>query len=256
MFDSNRIERSTFNLRYGSNCQQQLSHTILHLQCNILHTGSQGGYGVADVIYGFVNPAGRAGVTSYSSTDDLPPQNGDMNEYNGIGFTYRYYKRKPLWPFGFGLSYTTFSYSNLRLNITKALNNNYDYEVNDGCDVIGLTVTVTNNGTFDGEEVVQVYVKQPQATVQVPNVRLADFERTVLIEAGKSIDVKLVMTPRYHSVVYNTSSPNWYEPNIQIEKGVFDIYVGGGQPDYFDGSLNTSVMVNKQTNFTQCSVQY
>eukprot|EP00483_Globobulimina_turgida_P013701 UN13727 len=150
------------------------------------YPGSRGGYGIADIMYGAVSVAGRAGVTSYLSTAELPKQNGDMNEYSGDGVTYRYYKKRPLWPFGYGLSYTTFSYSNLRLNVTKSSNNTYEYEVDDGCEVIGVTVSVSNDGARDGDEVIQVYVRQPVATVQAPDVRLGDFER-VSIKSGESV---------------------------------------------------------------------
>ncbi len=155
------------------------------------YPGSQGAYGFADVIFGKVNPVGRATVTYYSSTSDLPTP-GEMDEYAGNGVTYRYYKGDGVvFPFGHGLSYTTFAYSNLKLNSSTSIA---------GCDVVQVTVTVQNTGKLDGDEVVQMYVNQPKATVAVPQSRLADFER-VTIAAGASVDVNLVLTPRYHSVM-------------------------------------------------------
>eukprot|EP01084_Bolivina_argentea_P002563 4742_1 len=124
------------------------------------YPGQMGAYSIADVIYGIANPAGRASVTYYKATKDLPKP-GEMNEYAGNGVTYRYFNGEVLYPFGYGLSYTTFKYSNLRTNITNNQAN--------GCDVIKITVTVTNSGSVTGDEVVQLYVNQTMsATVPVP----------------------------------------------------------------------------------------
>ena len=234
------------------------------------YPGQMGGYAMADVIYGVKNPAGRAGVTSYLSTSQLPKpgmvllffvcvlitwdgdneclfcMKGEMNEYAGNGVTYRYFKGEVLYPFGYGLSYTTFKYSNLKTNVTSAK----------GCDVIKVTVTVTNTGSMSGDEVVQLYVNQTMsATVPVPQIRLADFERIKDLGAGKSQDVDLILTPRYHSVVYNKTSPSYFEPDVNIEKGEFMIYVGGGQPKYFQGAVSQSITITDAAKLTDCENQ-
>ena len=97
-------------------------------------------------------------------------------------------------------------------------------------------------------------MKQPSATVPVPNVRLGDFER-VFISSGSNVDVDLLLTPRYHSVVYQDDNSIWYQPNIVIEKGLFNIYVGGGQPDYYENTLSIELNVNSQADFYTCNNQ-
>ena len=206
---------------------------------------------------------------------------GNQNEYpnkngNGSnGITYRYFNDRSniVIPFGFGLSYTQFKYSNLTLNITKSNKNNknindesrkikknnnknasYDYVLDDPCAIIGISFNVENVGKYDGDEVIQAYVKQLNASVPVPNIRLGDFERIDTIKVNETRKVSLVLTPRYRSVVYNESSPNWYTPDIRIESGVFSIYVGGGQPGDVD-TLETNVLVTKNSSFYSCENQ-
>ena len=108
--------------------------------------GQQGGAGFADLIFGKVAGGGRSPQTYYESDAELPPL-GNMDLYKGKGTTYRYYSGKPTIPFGFGLSYTSFSYSALTVNASSISH----------CDSIGVTVTVSNTGDVDGDEVVQLY---------------------------------------------------------------------------------------------------
>eukprot|EP00483_Globobulimina_turgida_P000546 UN00546 len=206
-----------------------------------------GGYAIADVILGIKNPAGRAAVTFYKSTSDLPPL-GQMSEYYGKGVTYRYYKGEALYPFGHGLSYTNFTYSNLR---TNASNNAMD-----GCAIIAVTVTVRNSGSVGGDEVVQLYVDQSaSASVPVPTVRLADFERIRDLAPGATKDVNLILTPRYHAAVYNKTSPTYFQPDVNIERGDFTIYVGGGQPKYFAGAVSQKLTVSTARSLSKCANQ-
>ena len=123
-------------------------------ECDVIldswYPGAQGGYAISDIIFGNINPAGRVSVTYYENTSQLP-QPGQMDEYNGNGITYRYFNGNVIFPFGYGLSYTQFKYSNLRINTT---NNNININP---CDVIKITVNVANIGNLDGDEVVQMY---------------------------------------------------------------------------------------------------
>ena len=171
-----------------------------------------------------------------------------MDLYADNGVTYRYYKgsNDVIIPFGHGLSYTTFEYSNLKLDKTS-------YQ---GCDVMNVSVKVTNTGDLDGDEVVQVYIKQPDASVQVPQVRLADFER-VTIGKGDSVMVYLTVTPKFHSVVYNSTNAtdSWWNPDTYIEKGNINVFVGGGQPKYYQGGLNTTVMISSSAALSSCGNQ-
>ena len=137
--------------------------------------GQACGQAVADVLFGDYNPAGRLPVTFYASTEQLP----DFQDYSMQNRTYRYFQGKPLYAFGYGLSYTTFRYGKGRLK--------------GGPDKLKLVVPVTNTGKLDGEEVVQVYVKaldDPGAPIKA----LKGFKR-VRIPAGKTQTVKVAVSP-------------------------------------------------------------
>ncbi|HPR33971.1 MAG TPA: glycoside hydrolase family 3 C-terminal domain-containing protein, partial [Prolixibacteraceae bacterium] len=132
------------------------------------YPGQRGGDALADVLFGRYNPAGRLPVTFYSSTQELP----DFRDYNmraGKGFTYRYYQGEPLFPFGHGLSYTTFWYSNLEAD----------------CDTFcGGTMTVSldveNTGGTYGKEIVQIYVKNPACNYLRAEKELKGFTKCAL----------------------------------------------------------------------------
>ena len=148
------------------------------------YPGVEGGTAIAHVLTGVSNPAGRLPVTFYAGTSDLPA----FGDYSMKNRTYRYYAGKPLWGFGYGLSYTTFSYEAMKLATS---------EVNAG-EPITATVTVKNTGRLAGDEVVEAYVKTPGANA--PLQALAGFER-VHLEPGESHNVSLTLSPRALSTV-------------------------------------------------------
>ena len=173
------------------------------------YPGQQGGNAVADVLFGDYNPAGRLPVTYYKSIEQLPAfENYDMN-----GRTYRFFTQEPLYPFGYGLSYTTFSYSNLVI----------PGEVKAGADVI-VKVTVTNTGSVSGDEVVQLYLKDEKATTPRPLHQLEGFTR-ISLKAGESKVVGFKIEPRQFSIINN-------KDKRIIEPGYFTISVGGKQPGF------------------------
>lgn len=137
-----------------------------------------------------------------------------------LGLTYRFFTGVAQIPFGFGLSYTTFNYSKLMINSTSAPQDAFA-----ACDVIGITVDVTNTGSVIADEVVQVYLNQPSASMPVPRIRLAAFERVYQIAPGTTRTVTLAVWPEWHSVVGN--SDNVYAGHQVVEKGTFNIFVGG-----------------------------
>ena len=143
--------------------------------------GQAGGLAVADVLFGDYNPAGRLPVTFYKSTDQLP----EVEDYNmDHGFTYRYFKGEPLYAFGYGLSYTTFSYGDATLS---------KQSIKAG-GTVDITVPVTNTGKRDGDEVVQIYIKSldnPAAPIK----SLKGFKR-VNIPAGQTAQVKITLEPK------------------------------------------------------------
>ncbi|MGA3099731.1 MAG: glycoside hydrolase family 3 C-terminal domain-containing protein [Bryobacteraceae bacterium] len=175
------------------------------------HNSQEEGNALADVLFGDYNPAGRTDQTWVKSLDDLPP----MMDYNlRNGRTYMYFKGQPLYPFGYGLSYTTFTYSNLRpssLRMTK-----------DG--QMSVTVTVRNTGKRDGQEVVQFYVTHVGSKVERPIKELKGFQR-VTLKAGES---KVVLFPlKAKDLAY------WDEQKKQwvVEDEKVNLMVGGSSAD-------------------------
>ncbi|HOK52166.1 MAG TPA: glycoside hydrolase family 3 C-terminal domain-containing protein, partial [Bacteroidales bacterium] len=172
------------------------------------YPGQEGGNAIATVLFGDYNPGGRLPVTFYSATTQLPPfENYDMKNR-----TYRYFKEKPLYPFGYGLSYTNFTYSNLKLPATA-----------DTREKIKVSVTVTNAGGRAGDEVVQLYIKHPTATVPVPIHALKAFKR-VFLKAGDKITLTFELNSKDLAILDEKN--RWL-----VKPGDIDIYVGGQQPD-------------------------
>jgi beta-glucosidase len=174
------------------------------------YPGEEGGTAIADVLFGDYNPAGRLPVTFYKSVTDLPP----FTDYRMQGRTYRYFKGEPLYPFGFGLSYTSFKYDNLRLSATKIT-------AGEG---LRVTADVENIGAREGEEVVQLYVSHVGASVPVPIRSLAGINRLSL-RPGEKRSVSFTLTPEQLSVIDNRGKRI-------VEAGQFQITVGGKQPGF------------------------
>lgn len=171
------------------------------------YPGGEGGTAVADVLFGDYNPAGRLPVTFYKSVDQLPP----FTDYSMQGRTYRYFKGQPLYPFGYGLSYTTFRYSNLRFKKNSV----------PAGETIEVSADVTNAGEREGEEVVQLYLTDSQASAPVPIRALVGFDRISLRPPEKRT-VTFTITPRQMSLIDNNGKR-------VIEPGEFSVSIGGGQ---------------------------
>ena len=171
------------------------------------YPGVEGGNAVADVLFGDYNPAGRLPVTYYRSVDQLPP----FDDYDMTNRTYRYFNGEPLYPFGYGLSYTTFAYSGLEMPGKDAA----------GSDV-RVQVTVTNTGSMAGDEVVQLYLTDEKASTPRPLRQLTGFRR-VRLEPGESRMVEFVIGAEQFSII------NDKEERV-IEPGWFTVAVGGRQP--------------------------
>ena len=174
---------------------------------NAWYGGQSAGTAIADVLFGDYNPAGRLPVTFYASDADLPP----FKEYGMQGRTYRYFTGQPLYPFGYGLSYSNFKYANLELpnSIRKSM-------------PVTVGVTVTNYGEYDGEEVVQLYVHHALAGVRSPRLALKGFQR-IMLKKGESRTLRFVLDPTDLSLVNERGE--LYQP-----AGKVTISVGGGQP--------------------------
>jgi beta-glucosidase len=173
------------------------------------YPGQQGGTAVAEVLFGDYNPAGRLPVTFYRNVSQLP----DFEDYNMVGRTYRYMQDTPLFPFGYGLSYTTFSYDKVVLDKS---------EVTAG-QTLKLTVPVTNVGKRDGEEVVQVYLKK-QGDAEGPVKTLRAFKR-VFIPAGQTTNIEFDLKDK---------ELEWWDEQtntVRVCSGTYDIMVGGSSED-------------------------
>jgi beta-glucosidase len=186
------------------------------------YPGEEGGTAIADVLFGNYNPSGRLPVTFYKSVDQLPP----FTDYSMQGRTYRYFKGDPLYPFGFGLSFTRFEYTNLKFSVKT---------VNAG-DPVKVSADVQNVGERAGEEVVQLYISDVAASVPVPIRALAGFDHLSL-KPGEKRRISFTLTPRQMSLIDDAGKR-------VIEPGEFLVSVGGKQPGFMgraDGQTTGSI---------------
>ena len=200
------------------------------------YPGQEGGTAIADVLFGDYNPAGRLPITFYKSVDQLPP----FENYDMKGRTYRYFEGEPLYPFGYGLSYTTFSYSNLKVPEKTLTNEN-----------ITIEVEVENTGELAGDEVVQLYISHTAMDIPVPIHALQGIRR-IHLEKGERKTLSFTLLPEQLSVI-NDNNERIVRPERLI------IFVGGYQPNnklldegkilkteiILDGELNVIDQLNK-----------
>ncbi|HEU4388958.1 MAG TPA: glycoside hydrolase family 3 C-terminal domain-containing protein [Blastocatellia bacterium] len=174
------------------------------------YPGEEGGTAVADVLFGDYNPGGRLPVTFYKSVADLPP----FEDYSMQNRTYRYFKGEPLYPFGHGLSYTTFKYDSLKLS-AKTVKAGQSVRV---------SASVQNEGGRAGDEVVQLYVTDVASSVPVPMRSLAGIKR-VFLKPGERRTVSFTISPEQMSVIDDRG-------RRVIEPGEFAVSIGGKQPGF------------------------
>lgn len=165
--------------------------------------GGQGGYAIADVLFGDVNPAGRLPYTVYASDAQVPPQ----DEYDiSKGFTYMFVKGEPLWPFGHGLSYTTFKYRKLDVDLPN------------------VSIDVRNTGKRAGDEVVQLYVRALNSSVTRPARELRGFSR-IHLEPGEQTTVSFAL-PKGKLAFWDDKIHNF-----RVEPGNYEVQVGASSAD-------------------------
>ena len=182
----------------------------------VWYPGMEGGRAVADVLFGDVSPSGKLPITFPKSLDQLPA----FDDYSMNGRTYRYMAEEPLYPFGFGLSYSKFEYSDLQLETqTPTLG-----------DFLHLSLTLTNSGASDSAEVAQLYLSDLQASTIVPFHHLIGFER-VFLKAGETRVLKFTVTPEMMSF-YNDDG------KLTLEPGKFRLEIGGCSPSKRGQELN------------------
>jgi beta-glucosidase len=192
---------------YAINWTQKHVPAIVHMT----HCSQEEGNALADVLFGDYNPAGRLVETWPVSLKQLPP----MMDYNiRHGRTYMYFKGKTLYPFGYGLSYTTFEYSDLKTSAPTL--------AKDGS--LTVSVNVRNTGNRAGEEVVQLYTKRQKSALEHPIQELRGFKR-VAFQPGEQKTVEIPLTAK--SLAYwDEAQHGW-----TVESGVIEVRVGGSSAD-------------------------
>ena len=184
--------------------EEPLADSILE----VWYPGEEGGSAVADILFGNYNPSGRLPVTVVKGTEDLPP----FDSYDMQGRTYRFLEKEPMYPFGYGLSYTRFEYRPVDLPETILAGKDIQFDV-----------SVKNTGKCSGETVLQVYIRDEEASVKVPKHQLVFFKR-VMAETGEEKKVTVCIRARDLAVVRQNGT-------CVLEPGRFKIYIGGSQPD-------------------------
>ena len=191
------------------------------------YSGEEGGAAIADTLSGKNNPAGRLPVTFYKDASQLP----NFEDYSMKNRTYRYFTGKPLYPFGYGLSYTTFAYSDLNLPDSDQAGSPLD-----------VSATVTNTGKVAGDEVVQLYLKFPQIA-GAPRMALRGFQRIHLLP-GQSEPVHFQLKNRDLSMVTQDGDPI-------VAAGDYTLSIGGGQPDTGARSVTGHFRIDGQIALSQ-----
>ena len=178
------------------------------------YPGAMGGKAVADLLFGEYSPSGRLPVTFYRNDNDLP----DFCNYAMAGRTYKYFEGQPLYPFGYGLSYTRFSYEKLEVAPTVKAG-----------EAVSASVAVNNVGKMDSDTVVEFYLQDVEASVTTPKYRLCAF-RHVSVPAGQQVKVEVEIPAEMFTIV-TEDGQRCYEP------GEFVLYAGGSQPDAYSEAL-------------------
>ena len=184
------------------------------------YPGEEAGNAIANVIFGDSNPGGRLPYTVVRDETLLPP----MLDYNMQGRTYRYMNENVLFPFGFGLSYTGFSYNPVNIPGKIKLG-----------DDLSFAVAVKNTGKMRGDAVVQAYLKDNEASVRVPNRQLAGFQR-ITLEPNEEKNVSMTIEARQMAVIRE-------DGRCVLEPGSFTLSIGGVQPDEISKTLTKDNIV-------------
>jgi beta-glucosidase len=197
-------------LNSGSSLSVNFAFENIPVIIQAWYPGEEGGRATADVIFGDYNPSGKLPITFYKSLDQLPP----FEDYSMEGRTYRYFKGTPLFPFGHGLSYTKFKYSNLKLSSQKA-------KVGENLEV---RVDLDNIGQHSGEEIVQLYIRNLNSNLNLPIRELQGFIK-VKLDKAKRKNVSFTLSPKNFSHIND-------EGKRLVQPDKFLISVGGCQPGF------------------------
>ncbi len=195
------------------------------------YPGQDGGTAIADVLFGDYNPAGRLPITVYKSAAQLPP----FDDYNMQGRTYKYFEDEPLYPFGYGLSYTNFEFSDLKIK------NQYETD-----EKVKIEVKVSNIGDFDGDEVVQVYASHMDDDPNTAILTLVAFQR-IHLKKGESKKLTFEIKPRQLSIIDENG-------DRVLNPGQIIFSVGGGQP--IDEYARQNPFITSKTKITGVQLRF
>ncbi|PWL55948.1 MAG: glycosyl hydrolase [Lachnospiraceae bacterium] len=185
------------------------------------YPGAMGGKAIADLIFGAYSPSGKLPVTFYSNANHLPA----FEDYRMENRTYKFFQEQPLYPFGYGLSYTTFSYSDLNCRDTIACGES-----------LSLSVSVRNTGKTASDEVVELYLRDDEASVRVPVHKLVGCKR-VFLQPGESRQVDFTIDAGQFCIIDE-------EGEFRYEAGSYTIYAGGSQPDSYSRKLTGQQVIS------------
>lgn len=174
------------------------------------YPGAQGGRAIASMIFGEFSPAGRLPVTFYRTTEELP----DFEDYSMQNRTYKYMENEALYPFGYGLSYTRFLYSDIKLSKDN---------INAG-DKIKCSIKVKNIGNYESDEVVELYLKDLEAGSTVPRWKLVGVKKLYQLKPGQEVTIEFEVSPEQMAMVDD-------DGRSILEPGIFELFAGGSQPD-------------------------
>ena len=192
----------------GSPMNLEKVHELADAVLLVWYPGEEGGNAVADVVFGKTSPSGRLPITFPKSLEDLPP----YEDYSMKGRTYKYMDAEPMYPFGYGLSYTNFDYSDIKLSQDKVKKGKS----------LEASIKVTNTGEVAAEEVVQLYISDEETSVEAPKYQLFGVKR-ISLEPGTSQQINFEITPEMMELVNE-------EGGRILEKGAFKVYIGGSTP--------------------------
>ena len=173
------------------------------------YPGAEGGKAVAAMLFGEFSPSGRLPVTFYRTSEELP----DFSDYSMKNRTYRYMQNEALYPFGYGLSYSKFEYGELMLSENR---------ITVG-EPLECRITVENTGTYEADEIVQMYLEDVEKSVEVPKWQLAGAKR-IHLKSGESAVVAFIILPRQMALIDDMGK-------CILEPGRFNVYISGNQPD-------------------------
>jgi beta-glucosidase len=185
------------------------------------YPGEYGGRAIAEVLFGEVNPSAKLPVTFYRSVEDLP----EFENYDMQGRTYKYFNGEVLYPFGHGLSYTQFEFSDFSIEPVELL----------ATGDISVDLKVKNRGERPGAEVIQLYMRDMNASVPVPNLSLEGFKK-IFLAPGEEKNVHFTLTPEQLAITNDRGE-------LILEPGSFQVFVGGKQPGMTGNADNPNTQV-------------